>query len=98
ATPLKKRTQSGATTYSGSSLEGLGTPESVPKSPVPAAAHYYHGLLGEGSMARVAIIMPGRNKHFYIDDTSFGREWEPFYDFLWDRAREALRNADEIVI
>lgn len=39
--------------------------------------------------------MPGRNKQFYVGD---GRDWEQFYDFLWDKAREALRNADEIVI
>ena len=48
-----------------------------------------------GGTARVAVIMPGRNKQFYVGDD---RDWEPFYDFLWDMARTALRTADEIVI
>jgi hypothetical protein len=41
--------------------------------------------------------MPALPKKFYFD-TSQGREWEPFWGGLWQRAREAVERADELVI
>jgi len=43
------------------------------------------------------LILPGRNKEFFYD-TTFGHEFEDFWDHLWSRAIEALRAADKVVI
>ena len=43
------------------------------------------------------LILPGRSKDFFFD-TSFGREFEDFWDCLWSRASNALKNADRVVI
>jgi hypothetical protein len=44
-----------------------------------------------------AMIMPALPKQFYFE-TTFGREWKPFWDDLWERARCAIDKADELVI
>jgi hypothetical protein len=44
-----------------------------------------------------ALIAPASRKLFHVD-TPFGREWEGFWDHLWDQARIALRSSDEIVV
>jgi hypothetical protein len=44
-----------------------------------------------------ALILPTLHKDFF-HQTSFGREWEPFWDHIWGQAQEALRSADEIAI
>lgn len=44
-----------------------------------------------------ALIMPGARKRFY-KATTFGREWESFWDSLWIQAEEALRASDEVHI
>jgi hypothetical protein len=44
-----------------------------------------------------AIIMPVAHKKFYYE-TSLGREWECFWDKLWNRAASALRACDETVM
>lgn len=49
------------------------------------------------SAAFPALILPGRNKEFFYQ-TSFGEEWKSFFDYLWSQAREALRQADKLVI
>jgi hypothetical protein len=36
-----------------------------------------------------AMIMPSLNKTFYRQ-TTLGKEWEPFWDHLWQRAKDAL--------
>lgn len=44
-----------------------------------------------------ALILPTLNKEFYYQ-TTFGNEWERFWDSLWLEAEDALRATDEIVI
>ncbi len=43
------------------------------------------------------LILPGRSKEFFYD-TSFGREFEDFWNSLWAQAEGALKAADKIVI
>jgi len=45
-----------------------------------------------------AMVMPALPKRFYHETSSFGREWEPFWDDLWQRAEAALQKADKLVI
>jgi hypothetical protein len=44
-----------------------------------------------------ALILPGLHKSFF-HQTFAGREWQPFWDHIWDMAGEAVRSADEIVV
>ncbi len=44
-----------------------------------------------------AIIMPTLHKRFY-EETSFGREWETFWQHLWAQAGRALQSSQMIVI
>jgi len=44
-----------------------------------------------------ALIMPTADKKFF-NETSFGREWEGFWDSLWHRAGEALRISNEVYV
>jgi hypothetical protein len=44
-----------------------------------------------------AMIMPAVPKRFHFE-TSLGIEWKGFWDVLWDRAKDALEGADELVI
>ena len=43
------------------------------------------------------LIMPTANKKFY-NETSFGREWEGFWDSLWLQAGEALNSSNEVYL
>jgi hypothetical protein len=43
------------------------------------------------------MIMPTLKKRFF-HETTFGKEWEPFWNALWSQAKDALRQADEIVL
>ena len=43
------------------------------------------------------LIMPALNKQFY-QKTSFGIEWESFWDHLWGQAMTALQHSVEIII
>ncbi len=44
-----------------------------------------------------SLILPGRTKEFYYE-TSFGREHEEFFSFLWSQATGALKRAGKIVL
>ena len=44
-----------------------------------------------------AMITPNLKKRFFYE-TTFGKEWEPFWNTLWSQAKDALRLADEIVL
>jgi hypothetical protein len=44
-----------------------------------------------------AMILPALPKTFW-SETSFGKEWKPFWDHLWCRAESAIEKADELVI
>jgi hypothetical protein len=44
-----------------------------------------------------ALILPTLHKNFF-HQTTFGREWEPFWDYIWSQAAEALRGSEKIVI
>ncbi len=44
-----------------------------------------------------ALILPTLHKNFF-HQTSFGREWEPFWNYIWDQAQQSLRSAEKIVI
>jgi hypothetical protein len=44
-----------------------------------------------------AMILPALPKLFYFA-TSFGQEWKDFWDGLWNRAKRAIKCADELVI
>jgi len=44
-----------------------------------------------------AIVMPTSHKRFF-EQTSFGREWEPFWESLWHQASQALQSSDEIIL
>jgi hypothetical protein len=70
-----------------SDLEYLGYHESVDPLSV--------GLRTGASLP--AMIMPAMPKRFHFE-TSLGIEWKVFWDVLWDRAKDALDGADELVI
>ena len=44
-----------------------------------------------------ALILPTLHKDFF-HQTPFGREWEPFWDYMWEQAQESLRSAEKIVV
>ncbi len=44
-----------------------------------------------------ALILPTLHKNFF-HQTSFGREWEPFWNYIWEQAQQSLRFAEKIVI
>ena len=68
-------------------LEYLGYPDFVD----PLCAHL------DSAPSLSAMVMPALPKHFYFE-TSFGKEWKPFWDSLWARARRAIGKADELVV
>ena len=45
-----------------------------------------------------SMILPSRNKRFYVQTSINQREREAFWSALWAQAGTALRNADEVVI
>ena len=45
-----------------------------------------------------SMILPGRNKRFYLSTSVDPRERARFWSDLWKQAAEALEKADEIVI
>lgn len=45
-----------------------------------------------------SMILPGRNKRFYVSTSINPREREAFWTDLWKQAAEALQEADEIAI
>ena len=54
----------------------------------------------QGHNGRVSIeclIMPAAKKEFFTE-TSFGREWEGFWDSLWSQAGEALKTSNEVYL
>jgi hypothetical protein len=44
-----------------------------------------------------ALILPTLHKDFF-HQTTFGREWEPFWNYIWEQAKQSLRSAEKIVI
>jgi len=44
-----------------------------------------------------ALILPTLHKNFF-HQTSFGREWEPFRNYIWEQAQQSLRSAEKIVV
>lgn len=44
-----------------------------------------------------ALILPTLHKNFF-HQTTFGREWEPFWDEIWRQAGESLRASEKVVI
>jgi hypothetical protein len=44
-----------------------------------------------------SIIMPSAKKKFY-KETTFGREWQSFWDSLWLQAGEALNRSNEVYL
>lgn len=44
-----------------------------------------------------ALILPTLHKNFF-HKTPLGREWEPFWNCIWEQARQALASAEKIVI
>jgi hypothetical protein len=50
-----------------------------------------------GGGAFPALIMPTRKKEFFYT-TSFGAEWEEFWNRLWEKAADALKHADDIIL
>jgi len=54
-------------------------------------------LFARASAAVPPMILPARSKRFFFD-TSFGREWEDFWNSLWQQARQALQNSKEVFV
>lgn len=50
-----------------------------------------------GGVSMKSLILPGRCKRFVIE-TSFGPEYEGFWDALWSKGAEALKESDRLVI
>jgi hypothetical protein len=50
-----------------------------------------------GGAAMQSLILPGRCKRFVIN-TSFGPEYEGFWNALWSKAAAALKESDRLVI
>jgi hypothetical protein len=44
-----------------------------------------------------ALILPTLHKNFF-HQTTFGREWEPFWDEIWRQAGESLGASEKVVI
>ncbi len=44
-----------------------------------------------------ALILPALQKNFF-NQTTFGNEWEPFWDDIWGQAEQALQSCEKIVI
>jgi hypothetical protein len=68
-------------------LEYLGAPDFV--DPLCAGLTTVHSL--------PALIMPALPKQFFFS-TTYGQEWKPFWDYLWEGAEHLVQNADEVVI
>lgn len=47
--------------------------------------------------ANPALILPTLHKNFF-HQTSFGREWEPFWNHIWEQGQQSLRSAEKIVV
>jgi hypothetical protein len=50
-----------------------------------------------GAVSMKSLILPGRCKRFFVD-TSFGREFERFWNDLWSQGATALTKTDRLVI
>ncbi|MBI4442101.1 MAG: hypothetical protein HY649_01855 [Acidobacteria bacterium] len=70
----------------GRDFKFLGYPEGINDPLVPETGTY-----------RNAFILLTYSKKFYFE-TSFGKEWVPFWDSIWNQAEDALRKADEILM
>jgi len=61
----------------------------------------YEGLrdpaIANRILTEAAIMMPVEHKKFYYE-TSLGREWQNFWDDLWNQAGELLGESEEIVM
>jgi hypothetical protein len=57
----------------------------------------FHGRTYTGGGTMLSMILPGRSKQFFID-TSLGREFEGFWNNLWDQAERSLKKSDRLVI
>jgi hypothetical protein len=44
-----------------------------------------------------ALILPTLHKNFF-HQTSFGLEWEPFWNYIWEQAQQSLRSAERILV
>jgi hypothetical protein len=51
----------------------------------------------DGPVRIESLIMPTANKKVFLN-TSYGREWEGFWDYLWAQAATALRSSDEVYL
>ena len=69
----------------GRELKFLGYPEGI-KDPLAETGSYSD-----------AFILPTHSKKFFFE-TSFGKEWVPFWDSIWNQAENALCQADEILV
>lgn len=49
------------------------------------------------SAAVSPMILPTRSKQFFFD-TSFGREWESFWNALWEQAGRSLENSEGVFV
>jgi hypothetical protein len=43
------------------------------------------------------LILPARDKRFY-EETTYGREWEQFWDALWNQAKTSLQQCQKLFI
>jgi hypothetical protein len=57
----------------------------------------FTGHIFEGGGAFPCLILPGRKKEFFYD-TSFGHEFEEFWELLWSQAVEAVKRSEKIVL
>jgi len=44
-----------------------------------------------------ALILPTLHKNFF-HQTTFDREWEPFWDDIWGQAGESLRTSEKVIV
>ena len=51
----------------------------------------------ENVVSLPAMIMPALPKTFHFA-TTYGKEWKKFWDALWWRAEQAIKNADELAV
>lgn len=82
----------------------VGAQGSMGGSPVihPVDANYlgypdFTGRTYTGGGTMLSMILPGRSKQFFID-TSLGREFERFWNNLWQHAANALTKSDRVLI
>ena len=88
----------GGSTWASSDGSALGSQPVIHQTDLEYLGyHNFSGHTYSGGGAFPCLILPGRTKEFFYD-TSFGREFNEFWDSLWSQAARALKGSNKIVL